>query len=109
MIKLNTLFELKKHPPVPDVVYVRSIKKLYRNFDGEWIERAYYTIKDVADIFNISIRKAQHILRRAGINNKVMSLGNLNYDQLAVLAKVIKMRNDNPCMKYSEIKTKLKI
>lgn len=109
MIKLNTLFELKKHPPVSGLVYVRSVKKIYCNINSEWIERVYYTIKEVSDILNISVRRAQHILRRTGINNKVLNISNLNYDQLAVLAKVIKMRNENPCMKYSEIKNKLKI
>ena len=109
MIKLNTLFELKKHPPSSEVVFVKSVNKLYRNFDGEWIERAYYSEKDVSEIFGIPLKKAQHILRRMGIKNKMMKLGNMNYNQLIIISRIIKMRKENPCMKYSEIKKKLKL
>jgi len=103
---IKNLYDLKKLPPTNEVVYVLSVEKIFRNIDGEWIERAYYTTREVAQILGISVRRAQHIIFKVGLR-PVAGPRNVNKVQLKTLVDVIKIRKANPTMKYSEIKKQL--
>jgi hypothetical protein len=109
MIKLDSLYDLKKHPPTSHLVYVRTVKRLYRNIDGEWIEKMYYSIKETAEILGLSDKRVGRMVKKLGVNPSVVKSDNLNYDQLTLIAKAAKIKKDKPCIKYTDIKKKLKI
>jgi len=109
MIKLPSLYALKKQPPTQDIVYVKTVNKLYRYIDGEWIERAYYTNAECADILGIKVDRMNRIFNRLGVNKKLYKTVNLNYEQLILLVKILKMKKENPQLRYKDIKLKMKL
>jgi len=109
MIRVSSLYDLKTQPPTNDIVFVKTVNKLYRYIDGEWIERAYYTTEEIANILGVSVDRMRRVLIRLNIKNKLFRTSNINYEQLILISKAMKMKKEKPCMKYSEIKLKLKL
>lgn len=110
MIRLRTIRDLRKQPPASDTVYVASVNKLFRCHDGEWIEHAYYTTSEVANILGMSYRSVTHMITKLNLRPTTRGAGrNLNQDQILLLAKVKQMRSDNRNLKYAEIKKQLGI
>lgn len=110
MIKLQSLYDLKKQPPTQDIVYVKTVNRLYRYIDGEWIERSYYTDKEVADIVGLKVDRVKRMFNRLGIKKQILSTSNnINYEQLILLVKIIKMKKENPQLRYKDIKLKMKL
>lgn len=107
MIRLKTLHELKRMPPNADIVYVQSVKKLFRCHDGEWIERAYYTTKEIAVILGINHRRIQHVLKKMNLQPMAGASKSLSYHQLIILARVYRIKKEHPKMMYREIKKML--
>lgn len=107
MIHLRTIFDLRKHPPTDEVIYVTSVKKMYRSIGGEWIELAYYNSDEVAKIFNITRRRLLHIKKKMGISGPVNSKS-IDRRQLKLLAKVLSIRREKPYLKYEEIRKMLR-
>lgn len=109
MIKLQSLYDLKKQPPTQDIVHVKTVNKLYRYIDGEWIERVYYTTEDVANILGLKTDRVRRILAKLGMKKQLLAASNVNYDQLILLTKILKMKKENPQLRYKDIKLKMKL
>lgn len=104
MIRLKTLRDLKKQQPVTEIVYVKSVNKMFRCHDGEWIERAYYTLDEVSNILNVPRRSALYIMKKIGIRPRAVK-----HEDLVSLIKIHQAKQESKSTPYSEIRRKLKL
>lgn len=108
MIRVQTIYEMKRLPqPVADAVYVEGIKKLYMCIEGEWIERVYYTTKEIAAIIGCGQRQVQTVIRKLNLRPKILNSSKLNYEQLTVITQAIIMRQKHRHLVYKQIKEDL--
>lgn len=107
MIRIKNKFALSDIVVSNEPVYVETTGKLYVNYDGEWIERAYYTTKDIAQIINEDESQVRNIIRKLNIRTKIMSGSNIHYQDILKIIKAVSMKKKRG-KTYAEIKKELK-
>jgi hypothetical protein len=60
MIITESLHTLKRLPPTKEFVYVKTVDRYFRWYDGEWVEKAKFTVKETIQILGI---KKDHACR----------------------------------------------
>ncbi|HTJ52547.1 MAG TPA: hypothetical protein VL443_23970 [Cyclobacteriaceae bacterium] len=108
---INSLHDLKKHPPTSDTVYVKTAKKLFW-YDFQlhgWIAKTYFTSLEVSAILGLKHDKIQRMIRHLEIRRRMNRSENMGYDDLKLLMKVVKIRKAEPCRTYKDIKKELGI
>lgn len=106
MIKIKTKFQLK-HSPTDQLIYVITTKKLYRNIDGEWIEKVYFSSDEIAAIIGITPEKVRTIVRQLSLRQKSMRSCRINQVQLRIIAEASRQVSQDKT--YVEIKKDLKL
>jgi hypothetical protein len=91
MVKVKSLHDLKRAPK-DEPVYVETISRLYRNIDGEWVEKLYFSTREISEITSVSVRQVQAIIRKLNLRSKYMSGKAMDYQQLKIIAQAVKMR-----------------
>lgn len=106
MIRVSTIPQRNKLNTT-ELVHVkgRRIDKLFRLVDGEWIERAYFTTAEIADICGVTQRQVQNALRKLQVRTKAMNGTDLSIHHVRLIARAIKMREQN--INYTSIRKQL--
>lgn len=109
MIRVKTLFALKKLKPTTDMIYVSSVGRLFRCVDGEWIERVNYTTEEISVIVGVSQRQVQNIIRKMKIRPKIINRDRLNFDQVKIIAKAVLIKSETKHKTYAAIRKELNV
>lgn len=108
MIRTTDLRTLKKLE-TDELVYVESVRKLYRREQGEWIERVCYSTNEIAAMCGITQTEVQRIIRKLHIRTKIMRNGDLRFAQISAIAGAITMKRQHPSYTWKKIKQKLRV
>jgi hypothetical protein len=101
MIKIDHYNKLKTAPK-KELVYVITSGKLYRNLDGEWVEKVYFTTKEVAQVTGIAQDKVRQIIRKLNLRSRYLRTKSLlDKDQLRLIAEASGRLNNKQT--YAEI------
>lgn len=100
--------ELRNFTEQDTLVFVESQRKLYRNFQGEWIEKAAYSVHDISQILQESEEQIRMTIRGLNMRPKQMQTG-VTYGQLGVIAKALRIRKQNKTKSYENIRKELNV
>jgi hypothetical protein len=109
MIKVKTKYELQKLDPQSGFVLVTRVNKIFHNVNGEWIEKAYFTINECAEAINgMTSWKVHQFIDRLGLKTPTARRSKcikININQLKVLINAYNMRSEG--VSFDDIKERL--
>jgi 3-deoxy-D-manno-octulosonate 8-phosphate phosphatase KdsC-like HAD superfamily phosphatase len=96
MIRLKTMWELKDVDHSDDFVFVESKSRYFRLFNGEWIEKLYYTRKEIAMITGQQLQRITKIMIKLGMKFKGEKRNTYsNTDLMLVIKALRKLDEEN--------------
>jgi len=98
MQKVKNKFELLSVSPTSKYVLIESIDKIFQYDNGEWMEKAYFTVHEIAEITGMTTDKVHQFIDKMGLRAKTARRSKfirLNLRQLRVIFFTKKMRNLN--------------
>ena len=64
MITTESLHTLKRLPPTKEFVYVKTVDRYFRWYDGEWVEKAKFSAKEAMQILGIKKDHAYRLINQ---------------------------------------------